>query len=172
MSASGNIITKGLHSSFSQQHVLPHNILKVYSCVSDVQKYSEFIPGIKRSRIISFSNISDNPSCSSIIGQTNPVPTVTFAELQIDVIAIQLRYISRVIGIPYQSIEAKCLNSTIFNNLHTRWQFTPNSDSETLVDFRVEFEFANSVYGTTLYPIFSKMAQLTIKSFEKRLSTI
>lgn len=115
MSASGNIITKGLHSSFSQQHVLPHNILKVYSCVSDVQKYSEFIPGIKRSRIISFSNISDNPSCSSIIGQTNPVPTVTFAELQIDVIAIQLRYISRVIGIPYQSIEVSHLAADLID---------------------------------------------------------
>ena len=110
-SPGSSILTKGLQSSFSQKNIFPHNILKVYSCVSDISKYSEFIPGIKRSRIISFSNISEHPTSSLTslpIGPIKPVPTVTFAELQVDVVAVQLRYISRVISIPYQSIEVGC----------------------------------------------------------------
>lgn len=103
--SSSSLLTKGLQSSYSQQKLLPYNVVQVYNCVNDISKYSEYIPGIKRARIISSSNISENPTLDAR-SSTNAFPTITFAELQIDIIAIQLRYMSQVISIPYRSIEA------------------------------------------------------------------
>ncbi|WVF68449.1 hypothetical protein IAT40_003215 [Kwoniella sp. CBS 6097] len=145
-SGSSSIETDGEVQRFHARKILPYSQTQLYSLVSDVPSYSSFIPFCNSSTVL--SRPAPSPSSSPTTTTTSTASTMTgplkgkelanwtpgtkpfevLAELAVGFGGLEERYVSKVVGKPFESVTATATKQTpLFKSLITRWSFAPAS---------------------------------------------
>ena len=123
---------------------------QLYSLVSDISKYNEFIPGIQKSTV------------------TSQLDDAITAELVFGVNQVSQKFMSQVHLKPYSQIMATCKNGHLFNNLFTIWDFIYISNQSTLVKLQIDLQFNNPVIAKVSGVVLDESAAKIMQCFEKR----
>ena len=135
--------------------------VELYSLVSDIEKYPEFLPWCAAARII----------------ETNG--NITIAELVVHFASLYERYTSEVRLIPPEN-KSHAKHEIIvdliegpFNNLKNYWCFEEDQETKkTKVTFEIEFEFQSSILQKLMGAMFETGLKKMVKSFELRAGQI
>lgn len=143
------------HASLGKKHyerkLITQPIATLYSVVSDVSKYHEFVPWCKKSDVL-----------------TNDGKHMT-AELEVGFNIFTERYISKVEVAEPNWVSAVSTDTNVFDHLKTEWKFTPASDPKsTWVTFQVEFQFKSAVYNELSKLFLQEVVTKMVKAFETR----
>lgn len=108
---------------------------QLYSLVSDVPSYSSFIPFCTSSNVLAEGS---GKRRRTIEWKPNDQPFEVDAELKVGFGGLEERYISKVVGRPFESVtvglwpgsahnQATAEQTPLFNSLITTWSFSPAS---------------------------------------------
>lgn len=125
----------------------------LYEVVSDVNKYEEFVPWCRHSKVL--PETKTNQSFS--------------AELTVGFQYLTERYVSQVKYIPNQLVTAQSVQTNLFEYLKTEWKFQPANDkNHTWVTFEVDFKFKMSLYNELSDFFMKEVVAKMVKAFEQR----
>ncbi|KAJ3200561.1 Coenzyme Q-binding protein COQ10 B, mitochondrial [Clydaea vesicula] len=143
---------------FSSNKLIGHSPSELYSIISNVNDYSNFIPWCTKSVVTKNCSVPKEES------------VVKFkAELGIGFNSFQEKYTSLVICEKDKSALAS--NSTLFTVLNTTWTLDAkkNTNSKiTNLNFDLEFKFKNVIYSNLSQIFLDKVSLEMIKAFEER----
>mmetsp|Transcript_18592 Transcript_18592/g.30425 ORF Transcript_18592/g.30425 Transcript_18592/m.30425 type:complete len:222 (+) Transcript_18592:99-764(+) len=151
----------------------------LYNIVNNVDSYKDFLPYCHESKIL----------------QTSPCRTMMDAVLRVGLPGLSLsagsnslleeRYVSRVRMIPasentpFWTVEAKSIQSNLFDSLKSRWQLSLTDDDANArggpscnVNFEVEIQLSNPLIAFTLDRVLKDVAKAQVEAFEKRCRAI
>ncbi len=122
------------------------DVRTIFNLINQVDKYSDFLPWCKKSKIISDTN-------NVIIG----VITVSknFADWTF---TTKNNYIIN------KKIDLRLIDGP-FSHLNGCWNFSEIDKNNTLINFNLEYEFSNKIIGLTLKPVFSSIMLSILDSF-------
>lgn len=127
-----------------------YSMEQMYTVVSDVEKYKEFLP---------FCNKSD------IILRRDEFLK---ANLAIGFPPIHERYTSSVtLRRPYL-VQAVCTDGKLFDYLETAWKFMPglkSNEQSCVIDFAVSFQFRSLLYSQLSHLFFDQLVKQMEKAF-------
>lgn len=151
---------------YTESVTLPFSRDHLYSIVSDVAAYEEFVPYCIQSRILSSEEASRYPQSNREINQN----TKEFlAELTVGFGNLKEQYTSRVIiDRENGQVIAEAIPTPLFQHLRTSWTITPLSPNKSKVDFEVHYAFSNPFYAAMAKAAMHKMASQMIGAFERR----
>ena len=132
---------------------LPHTQAQMFQLVSDIEKYSEFLPWCIGTRIR--SRESNELIADMVIGYK------FFRE----------SFTSKVILTEPERIDVTYSHGP-FKYLHNHWIFLPEPDGTCIVDFYVEFEFRSKLMEKMIGVIFNEAVKKMVRSFEERANSI
>ena len=172
------------HSHVHQSVLTGIHPQHLYNIVNSVDSYKEFLPYCHESKIL----------------QTAPCRTMMDAVLRVGLPGLSLsagsnslleeRYISRVRMIPASeltplwTVEAKSIQSNLFDSLKSRWQLSLIGDDANVnneqkqkgpscnVNFEVEIQVPNPLISFTLDKVLKDVAKAQVEAFEKRCRAI
>ncbi|WWC95757.1 hypothetical protein V866_002623 [Kwoniella sp. B9012] len=122
------IETDGEEQRFHARKILPYSQVQLYSLVSDVPSYSSFIPFCNSSTVLSRPSVEGNMHRQWKDWSPGTEPFEVLAELAVGFGGLEERYISKVKGVPFESVTATASSQTpLFKSLITRWSFSPAS---------------------------------------------
>lgn len=155
----------------------------LYNIINDVDQYQNFLPYCQESRILQTSacgTMYDAVLRVGLPGLSN-IPSASLMEE---------RYVSRVRMIPPPvdterptwTVEAKSIQSQLFDSLKSRWQLTfasnkaqssdevpsKNIDRSCNVNFEVEIQVSNPLISFTLDQVLKDVAKKQVEAFERR----
>lgn len=132
----------------------PYPPQQLYDLVADVEKYPEFLPWCRAARILERHE------------------GYFTAELIISFKHITERYTSKVIGTPPEYRNAGRIDVELikgpFKHLSNHWEFTPEGDSGTQLDFSVDFAFKNIILDKLIGSLFTRATEKMVGAFSKR----
>ncbi len=141
--------------SHSESRILPYPADLMYSIVSDVEKYPEFLPWVTGLRIT--HRISDR---------------VIDCEMRVGFAGISERYTSRVTLDPEaRSIDVVQVGGGPFRRLENHWRFKPRGDVCD-VDFSIAFEFRSPLLNMVAGKAFERVMMRMADAFEARARTL
>ena len=118
----------------------------IFNLINQVDKYSDFLPWCKKSKIISDTN-------NVIIG----------------VITVSKNFSDWTFTTKNNYIKNKKINLRLvdgpFSHLNGCWNFSEIDKNNTLIDFNLEYEFSNKMIALTLKPVFSSIMLSILDSF-------
>ena len=122
------------------------DVRTIFNLINQVDKYSDFLPWCKKSKIISDTN-------NAMIG----VITVSknFADWTF---TTKNNYIIN------KKIDLRLIDGP-FSHLNGCWNFSEIDKNNTLINFNLEYEFSNKIIGLTLKPVFSSIMLSILDSF-------
>ena len=132
----------------AEQRVLPYRPEQLYELVAGVDRYPEFLPWCKASRI------------------TRREGDVFYADLVIAFKVFRERFSSKVTLHPQTKIDVEYINGP-FRYLNNHWQFAPHPDG-CLVDFYVDFEFKSKILQNLIGMLFNEAVHRMVAAFETR----
>ncbi|WVQ66112.1 uncharacterized protein L199_004290 [Kwoniella botswanensis] len=122
------IETDGEEQRFHARKILPYSQVQLYSLVSDVPSYSSFIPFCNSSTVLSKPSTEGNINRQWKEWAPGTEPFEVLAELAVGFGGLEERYVSKVKGVPFESVTATASSQTpLFKSLITRWSFSPAS---------------------------------------------
>ncbi|ANZ74545.1 BA75_00284T0 [Komagataella pastoris] len=127
----------------------------VYSVISNVDKYHEFIPYCEAS----FINSRDSKGEPTEAGLT--VGFKSFDETFLCTLECQKD----------KQVIAKSITHSLFHSLLTEWNVTEASSSKTNVELILSYEFKSDLYNQISALFATKVTSIMIKAFEKRAYT-
>lgn len=130
----------------------------LYNIVSDVNRYSEFLPLCTSSEVL---RTQDPYFDAALVVGLPPL----FTE----------KFVSRVKVDPKELvIETTSIQSKLFDNLSSRWKLShvPGNPNETDVDFWMEMTVSDPVVVTTLDQVLREIAGRQVSAFEQRCQVI
>ena len=142
--------------------ILPHKAEDIFDLVMDIEKYSQFLPWCKRSRVV--KRISkDNLQ----------------ADLAINFKAFNERYRSDVKFYQQENgdyiVESKAISGP-FKDLYSKWKISPDKDDDgneiSNVEFYISFQFRSFLLEKMIGAIFEKASHKMINCFEDRAKKI
>eukprot|EP00123_Amoebidium_parasiticum_P021578 comp6985_c0_seq1/m.2719 comp6985_c0_seq1/g.2719 ORF comp6985_c0_seq1/g.2719 comp6985_c0_seq1/m.2719 type:complete len:206 (-) comp6985_c0_seq1:120-737(-) len=154
--AVNQLLTNSQTKTFSTKKLFRHPPSDVYAVVSDVNHYCEFVPWVKRSKVLSKNG--NNMT----------------AELTVGFPPLSESYISEVEVVPNKLVRAKSHNTNLFRHLSNEWRFLEGpklhgSQQQTcLVDFYVSFDFASPLHMAIANQFFDAITIDMIAAYEKR----
>ncbi|WWC73751.1 uncharacterized protein I206_107723 [Kwoniella pini CBS 10737] len=183
----------GEEQRFHARKILPYSQIQLYSLVSNVPSYSSFIPFCNSSNVLLKSSSGQTKS-KDLNWKPGKEPFEVLAELSVGFGGLEERYISKVVGIPFESVTATASSQTpLFKSLITRWSFqsafqnSPHPSNSlksikdsnsnlkedpnigpTLLTIDLNFNFANPLHRIASQAVLPKVADKMIQAFEKR----
>jgi coenzyme Q-binding protein COQ10 len=133
----------------AEQRHLPYTPEQLFDLVSRVERYPEFLPWCKASRI------------------TRREGDVFWADLVIAFKVFRERFTSKVTLIPKQGVDVEYINGP-FRYLNNHWRFLPAEDGGCIVDFYVDFEFRSKMLQSLIGLLFNEAVQRMVAAFETR----
>jgi coenzyme Q-binding protein COQ10 len=133
----------------AEQRHLPYTPEQLYDLVSRVERYPEFLPWCKASRI------------------TRREGDVFWADLVIAFKVFRERFTSKVTLIPKEGVDVEYINGP-FRYLNNHWRFLPAEDGGCIVDFYVDFEFRSKMLQSLIGLLFNEAVQRMVAAFETR----
>ena len=146
----------------------------LYQIINDVDEYQCFLPYCKESKILRTSPCKTMMDAMLCVGL--PVGSSGLGTL------LEERYISRVkMTCPsynesagdrdFWIVEAKSINSNLFDSLRSRWKLSLKGEQSCNVNFSVEIEVSNPLISLTLDKVLEEVARKQVDAFEKRCRT-
>lgn len=124
---------------------------QLYDVVANVHDYKDFLPACHKSDVL---EKKDNFIVAKLgIG----IPPL-----------ISESYTSHVTLNKPRFVKAKCFDGRLFNHLDTEWNFIPHGPHQTLLDFRLDFEFKSLLHSKMANAMFDTMVRQTINAFIRR----
>ncbi len=141
-------------SVFSVEKIMHYTAYQIFTIISDVASYPQFLPWCKQANIVQkFS------------------PQHFHAELSIAFHHILQKYTSNVVLTQLNThnfiIEANAIKGP-FQKLHSKWQITGLDNNCCKVSFFLDFAFNSFLLNKTIGLVFSSASQKMIDAFEKR----
>ena len=133
----------------AEKRHLPYTPEQLYELVSRVERYPEFLPWCKASRI------------------TRREGDVFWADLVIAFKVFRERFSSKVTLIPKTGVDVEYINGP-FRYLNNHWRFLPAEDGGCIVDFYVDFEFRSKMLQSLIGLLFNEAVQRMVAAFETR----
>ncbi len=133
----------------SETRTLPYSAAQMYDLVTDVARYSEFLPWVSAVRVRSNTE------------------TEMIADLIVGFKAIRETFASRVIKARPTAVTVDYLDGPL-KFLHNEWKFRDGDAGGCVVDFRVEFEFKSRVFEALAGQFFDRALQKMTDAFVTR----
>lgn len=160
-------------SSLNQPWPHRYTPAQLYELVSDVPAYAGYIPFCTDSTVL---GPDGRPSLTWKPGRE---PFEVDAELVVGFGGLEERYISRVVGTPFERVSATASKQTpLFKSLVTTWSFKPASPPQagsskdapgpTLLTIDLTFAFANPLHRIASQAVLPKVADKMVEAFETR----
>ncbi|SFU93956.1 type II toxin-antitoxin system RatA family toxin [Halomonas korlensis] len=130
-----------------------HTPREMFDLVNDFERYPEFLPGCRRSRLI-------EQDADHLIG-----------EMTLGRAGIEQSITTRNDLFTPERIEMSLVSGP-FKRLNGRWLFTPMGDKACKVSLEMEFEFANRLLGMAFGKLFQQVAGQLVESFTRRADDI
>jgi ribosome-associated toxin RatA of RatAB toxin-antitoxin module len=130
-----------------------HTPREMFDLVNDFERYPEFLPGCRRSRLIEHD-------ADHLIG-----------EMTLGRAGIEQSIMTRNDLIAPEHIEMSLVSGP-FKRLNGRWMFTPMGETACKVSLEMEFEFANRLLGMAFGKLFQQVAGQLVESFTRRADDI
>ena len=127
----------------------PYSAQQMFNLVNDVARYPEFLPWCSKGEIIRHE---DNEMIASVHISKGPV---------------QQRFTTRNYLVPSERIDLVLVDGP-FKHLQGQWRFTPLTDNACKVEFNIEYEVANGLFGKLLAPVFEQIATTLVDAFCQR----
>ncbi|KAI9276238.1 hypothetical protein BY458DRAFT_472795 [Sporodiniella umbellata] len=147
---------------YSERKLLNFSQNQLYNVVSNIDDYHRFVPFCTHSKVYSQQTVT----ASTVVLQ---------AELGVGFKLFKEKYMSKVTCQKPRLVQAVAADGSLFNDMITRWQFTPNTSSleaadypSCWVDFSIEFDFASPLHAQTSSVFFDKVSSLTLQAFIDR----
>jgi coenzyme Q-binding protein COQ10 len=138
-----------LITQHAEKRTLPYTPAQLFDLVAGVDKYTEFLPWCKASRI------------------NKREGKVFYADLIIGYKVIQETFSSRVTLDRPRHIHVEYLSGPM-KYLSNHWKFIDNKDGTTTIDFFVEFEFRNPLLRKLMGVFFNEIVRRMVSAFEAR----
>lgn len=133
--------------------LVPFSAEKIYLLVDDIEKYPEFVPYCKKSKVIQ----RDSEKVS--------------ATLEIAKGSIAKSFSTENILNPYQTIQMNLINGP-FKFLKGCWSFKALSDDACRIELDLQFEFSNKLTSIAFSKIFNQLAEKMITAFSDRAQKV
>ncbi|CDZ98652.1 Oligoketide cyclase/lipid transport protein [Phaffia rhodozyma] len=157
---------------YREEKVFPYTPEQLYTVVAHIPSYKSFIPFCTSSRIVSGSpGLGDEPFEIE-------------AELKVGFMGFEEGYVSKVKGIPFESVQAIASETPLFKTLVTTWTFHPparlahqraststlpsSQMSPTMVTLDLRYSFNNPSHATASSMFFGGVSEMMVNAFEKR----
>ncbi|WPG98970.1 Hypothetical protein R9X50_00177200 [Acrodontium crateriforme] len=173
--------------TLNASRTLPYPPSTIYSIISDVASYSQFLPYCQESLVT-------KTSASAPDGKTYPEEAKLTIGFNSDV---SEQFWSRIYCVPDRVVEAiggetetalpaaeikhhnprpafeqdPTRNSSVLSKLATRWTIQPNGNM-TEVNLAIEYQFANPMYAALSSAAAPMVADKMIEAFEKRVKDV
>lgn len=143
-----------MHTHQETQH-FPYSTNQLYDLVAGVEKYPEFLPWCRATRILERH------------------PTHFTAEMVIAFKQLRESYISRVETSPpdHANAEARIDVSLIsgpFHTLENQWHFIPTTDGGCEVHLSLKFQFKSKLLDAVMGPLFGRAEEKMVSAFSDR----
>ena len=132
---------------------LPYTPEQLFDLVADVRRYQEFLPWVAATRVRSDSE------------------TLMIADLVVGFRSLKETFTSRVTKHRPHSIEVDYIEGPL-KYLHNGWNFRPDGEGGTYVDFCVDFAFKNRIFETLAGQMFDRALRRMIGAFEERAQAL
>ena len=133
----------------TEQRRLPYTPEQLFDLVADVKSYADFLPWVAAVRVRSDDE------------------TETIADLVVGFRALKETFTSRVIKHRPDRIETDYIEGPL-KYLHNSWQFAPDGQGGSIVDFCVDFAFRSRIFETLAGQMFDRALRRMIGAFEDR----
>ncbi|QJQ95427.1 MULTISPECIES: type II toxin-antitoxin system RatA family toxin [Halomonadaceae] len=130
-----------------------HSPKQMFDLVNDFERYPEFLPGCRRTRLIERSD-------------THLVGELTLAKA-----GVEQSFTTRNDLHEPERIELSLVSGP-FRRLHGRWQFTPMGENACKVSLEMDFEFANRLLGMAFGKLFQQVAGQLVEAFTRRADEV
>ncbi|KAJ2234093.1 hypothetical protein IWW45_003667 [Coemansia sp. RSA 485] len=149
---------------------------QIFEVVADVDRYSDFVPLCVGSTVFgSTRKMQEIPGGKGACERFE-------AELVVGYPPFRERYTSLVkLERPWRVVATAMPDSGIFKHMRTVWELSASSDCasgpqspflkmrpETLVNFRIEFEFSSVLHAQAASVAFDKIAKTTLSAYRAR----
>ena len=135
--------------SYAEKRHLPYTPEQLFDLVAGVDRYPEFLPWCKASRITRREG-----------------EDVFFADLVIAFKVFRERFTSKVVLHPKRQIDVEYINGP-FRYLNNHWKFEPHPQG-CLLDFYVDFEFRSRILQNLIGLLFNEAVHRMVAAFEAR----
>lgn len=135
--------------TYAEKRHLPYTPEQLFDLVAAVDRYPEFLPWCKASRITRRESAD-----------------VFFADLVIAFKVFRERFTSKVVLHPRRQIDVEYINGP-FRYLNNHWRFHPHPQG-TEVDFFVDFQFRSRLLQAVIGTVFEQAVRLMVRAFERR----
>ncbi len=133
----------------AERRYLPYTPKQLFELVAGVDKYPEFLPWCKATRI------------------TRRTANVFYADLVVQFKVFRERFGSKVTLHPYTLIDVEYINGP-FRYLNNHWRFLEAEDGGCIIDFYVDFEFRSRVLQKVMGLLFNEAVHRMVGAFEAR----
>ncbi len=137
----------------TERRVLPYSAEQLFDLVAAVDRYPEFLPWCRETRI------------------TRRDGDVFHADMIIGFKAVRQRFSSRVETARPHGIDVAPTRGP-FRRLANRWRFTDLPGGGCQVDFHVDFEFRSRLLRGLIGALFHEAARRMVAAFEGRARTL
>ena len=138
-----------------ERRLMNYSCDELFSVVSNVAEYEQFVPWCKKSSIIR----SDRNSME--------------AELYIGFGILNEKYTSKVSFIRPSTIIATSHQTHVFDYLKTEWKFTPSNDpAKSWITFQLDFKFHSELYSSICDLFMQQVVNKMVHAFETRCALV
>ena len=128
---------------------MPYSPEQMFDLVADVKRYQEFLPWVAATRIRSDSE------------------TLMIADLVVGFKSLKETFASRVTKERPRSVTVEYIEGPL-KYLHNSWEFEPDGEGGTRINFCVDFAFRSRIFETLAGQMFDRALRRMIGAFEDR----
>lgn len=125
-----------------------HSAEQMFELVDRVENYPKFLPWYSKTEIIERTD------------------TELKARLFMDYMRVQQSFATHNHNILGREIKIDLLEGP-FKTLQGTWKFLPLGDDACKINFKLKYEFANSLLSTLISPVFSRLSNTLVDAFVK-----
>ncbi|MEM6490337.1 MAG: type II toxin-antitoxin system RatA family toxin [Pseudomonadota bacterium] len=137
----------------TERRTLPYTAAQLYAIVADIERYPDFLPWCRASRIK--QRDGDRLRAEMVIGFK------VFRE----------KFTSDVALTPSETVAVTHVDGP-FRRLTNHWRFTDREDGQADVEFYVDFEFRSRLLQTTVQALFAEAVRRMVAAFEGRAAAL
>jgi ribosome-associated toxin RatA of RatAB toxin-antitoxin module len=136
-----------------ESEIVPYTKEEMFELVVDADRYQEFLPWCKESRIVSREN------------------NTVVAEFKAKLGPVSISFTTRNELHPSERVDIHLLEGP-FEVFEGSWRFSFNGENSSKIEFRLRFKVAHEHLGALFDPIFKEATETITKAFKERAQKI